>query len=204
VITNFGGNLMSRKSEIIRKTGETDITLSINIDGAGKGNINTGVGFLDHMLNLFARHGLFDLDIKAKGDLEVDAHHTVEDVGIVLGQAIKQALGEKKSIRRYGSSFVPMDETLALVALDLSGRPYLVFDAELKCQKLGNMETELVEEFFRAVSFNAGITLHIKVLYGTNTHHIIEAIFKAFGRALDDAAREDDRIEGVMSTKGIL
>ncbi|ODM26766.1 imidazoleglycerol-phosphate dehydratase HisB [Acetivibrio mesophilus] len=195
---------MSRKSEIIRKTGETDITLSINIDGAGKGNINTGVGFLDHMLNLFARHGLFDLDIKAKGDLEVDAHHTVEDVGIVLGQAIKQALGEKKSIRRYGSSFVPMDETLALVALDLSGRPYLVFDAELKCQKLGNMETELVEEFFRAVSFNAGITLHIKVLYGTNTHHIIEAIFKAFGRALDDAAREDDRIEGVMSTKGIL
>ncbi|GAE88301.1 imidazoleglycerol-phosphate dehydratase HisB [Acetivibrio straminisolvens] len=195
---------MSRKSEISRKTGETDISLSINIDGSGKGNITTGVGFLDHMLNLFARHGLFDLDVKAKGDLEVDAHHTVEDVGIVLGQAINQALGEKKSIRRYGSSFVPMDETLVLVALDLSGRPYLVFDAELKCERLGNMETELVEEFFRAVAFNAGITLHIKALYGSNTHHIIEAMFKAFGRALDDATRKDDRIEGVMSTKGIL
>ncbi|HOM02365.1 MAG TPA: imidazoleglycerol-phosphate dehydratase HisB [Acetivibrio sp.] len=195
---------MGRKSEISRKTGETDITLSINIDGSGKGNITTGVGFLDHMLNLFAKHGLFDLDVKAKGDLEVDAHHTVEDVGIVFGQAIKQALGEKKSIRRYGSSFVPMDETLVLVALDISGRPYLVFDAELKCERLGNMETELVEEFFRAVAFNAGITLHIKALYGSNTHHIIEAMFKAFGRALDDATREDDRIKGVMSTKGIL
>ncbi|ABN54082.1 MAG TPA: imidazoleglycerol-phosphate dehydratase HisB [Hungateiclostridium thermocellum] len=195
---------MDRKFEVSRKTGETDITLSINIDGSGKSNISTGVGFFDHMLNLFAKHGLFDLDVKAKGDLEIDAHHTVEDVGIVLGQAIKQALGEKKSIRRYGSSFVPMDEALVLVALDLSGRPYLVFDAELKCEKLGNMETELVEEFFRAVAFNAGITLHVKALYGSNTHHIIEAMFKAFGRALDDATRKDDRIEGVMSTKGML
>jgi imidazoleglycerol-phosphate dehydratase len=200
----FGGTLMDRKFEVSRKTGETDITLSINIDGSGKSNISTGVGFFDHMLNLFAKHGLFDLDVKAKGDLEIDAHHTVEDVGIVLGQAIKQALGEKKSIRRYGSSFVPMDEALVLVALDLSGRPYLVFDAELKCEKLGNMETELVEEFFRAVAFNAGITLHVKALYGSNTHHIIEAMFKAFGRALDDATRKDDRIEGVMSTKGML
>lgn len=195
---------MSRKSEISRKTGETDITLSVDIDGVGKANTNTGVGFLDHMLNLFARHGLFDLEIEAKGDLEVDAHHTVEDVGIVLGQALRQALGEKKSIKRYGSSFVPMDEALAQVSLDLSGRPYLVFDAQLECEKLGNMETELVEEFFRAVAFNAGITLHIKVLYGSNTHHIIEAMFKAFGRALDDATRKDDRIEGVMSTKGTL
>jgi len=192
---------MDRKFEVSRKTGETDITLSINIDGSGKSNISTGVGFFDHMLNLFAKHGLFDLDVKAKGDLEIDAHHTVEDVGIVLGQAIKQALGEKKSIRRYGSSFVPMDEALVLVALDLSGRPYLVFDAELKCEKLGNMETELVEEFFRAVAFNAGITLHVKALYGSNTHHIIEAMFKAFGRALDDATRKDDRIEGLCQLK---
>lgn len=174
---------MDRKFEVSRKTGETDITLSINIDGSGKSNISTGVGFFDHMLNLFAKHGLFDLDVKAKGDLEIDAHHTVEDVGIVLGQAIKQALGEKKSIRRYGSSFVPMDEALVLVALDLSGRPYLVFDAELKCEKLGNMETELVEEFFRAVAFNAGITLHVKALYGSNTHHIIEAMFKALWKS---------------------
>ncbi|HOQ36537.1 MAG TPA: imidazoleglycerol-phosphate dehydratase HisB [Acetivibrio sp.] len=195
---------MNRKSEIKRKTNETDISLSMNIDGTGKGDINTGVGFFDHMLSLFARHGLFDLKVMAKGDLDVDAHHTVEDVGIVLGQAIKEALGDKKSIKRYGSSFVPMDEALALVALDLSGRPYLVFDARFENQKLGNMDTELVEEFFRAVANNAGINLHIKVFYGSNTHHIIEAIFKAFGRALDEASGIDNRIEGVMSTKGML
>ena len=195
---------MNRKSEIKRKTNETDISLSMNIDGTGKGDINTGVGFFDHMLSLFARHGLFDLKVMAKGDLDVDAHHTVEDVGIVLGQAIKEALGDKKSIKRYGSSFVPMDEALALVALDLSGRPYLVFDARFENQKLGNMDTELVEEFFRAVANNAGINLHIKVFYGSNTHHIIEAIFNAFGRALDEASGIDNRIEGVMSTKGML
>lgn len=195
---------MERKSQISRKTGETDITLSINLDGTGKSKINTGVGFLDHMLDLFTRHGLFDMEVKAQGDLHVDAHHTVEDVGIVLGQAVKEALGDKKSIKRYGSTFVPMDESLALVAMDLSGRPFLVFDAELPAQKLGNMETELVEEFFRAVAFNAGMNLHIKVFYGSNTHHIIEAIFKAFGRALDQAVLIDDRIEGVMSTKGTL
>lgn len=195
---------MSRKAKINRKTGETDISLIISIDGTGKSDINTGVGFLDHMLNLFTRHGLFDLEVKAQGDLEVDAHHTVEDVGIVLGQALKEALGDKKSIKRYGSSYIPMDEALALVALDLSGRPFLVFDARFDCERLGNMETELFEEFFRAVSFNAGINLHIKVFYGSNTHHIIEAIFKAFGRALDEATIIDTRIEGVMSTKGTL
>lgn len=195
---------MERKSQISRKTGETDVNLTINLDGSGKSNIATGVGFLDHMLELFTRHGLFDLEVNAKGDLHVDAHHTVEDVGIVLGQAIKEALGDKKSIKRYGSCFVPMDESLALVALDLSGRPFLVFDANLPAQKLGTMETELVEEFFRAVAFNAGMNLHIKLLYGYNTHHIIEAIFKAFGRALDQAVLIDDRIEGVMSTKGLL
>ncbi|AEV70367.1 imidazoleglycerol-phosphate dehydratase HisB [Acetivibrio clariflavus] len=195
---------MERKAQISRKTGETDIKLTVNLDGSGKSNINTGVGFLDHMLDLFTRHGLFDLEVSAKGDLHVDAHHTVEDVGIVLGQAIKEALGDKKSIRRYGSCFVPMDESLALVALDLSGRPFLVFDVNLPAQKLGIMETELIEEFFRAVAFNAGMNLHIKLFYGNNTHHIIEAIFKAFGRALDQAVFIDDRIEGVMSTKGLL
>lgn len=195
---------MSRVAELSRKTNETDISLSINIDGSGQNSISTGVGFFDHMLNLFAKHGLFDLTVKAKGDLEVDAHHTVEDIGIVLGHVIKQALGEKKSIKRYGSSYVPMDEALALVALDLSGRPFLAFDAKFGCERLGNMETELVEEFFRAVSFNAGMNLHIKVFYGNNTHHIIEAIFKAFGRALDEACQIDDRIQGVMSTKGSI
>jgi len=195
---------MERKAQISRKTGETDIKLTVNLDGSGKSNINTGVGFLDHMLDLFTRHGLFDLEVSAKGDLHVDAHHTVEDVGIVLGQAIKEAFGDKKSIRRYGSCFVPMDESLALVALDLSGRPFLVFDVNLPAQKLGIMETELIEEFFRAVAFNAGMNLHIKLFYGNNTHHIIEAIFKAFGRALDQAVFIDDRIEGVMSTKGLL
>lgn len=195
---------MMRKAEISRKTAETDISIGINIDGEGKSSINTGIGFFDHMLTLFARHGLLDAEIKALGDLEVDGHHTVEDVGIVLGQAIKQALGDKKSIRRYGTSFVPMDESLAMVSMDLSGRPFLVLDAGFASAKVGGMDTELVEEFFRAVAFNAGITLHIKVLYGSNSHHMIEAVFKAFGRALDEATRFDERIEGVMSTKGSL
>jgi imidazoleglycerol-phosphate dehydratase len=195
---------MERKSAISRKTGETDIRLDINIDGSGKSQIDTGIGFLDHMLNLFAKHGLFDLELKAVGDLVVDAHHTVEDIGIVLGQALKEASGEKKSIKRYGTSYLPMDEALVMVSLDLSGRSYIVFEAQLTGEKVGEMDTELVEEFFRAVAFNAGITLHIKVFYGSNNHHIIEAMFKAFARALDEATRVDERIQGVMSTKGIL
>lgn len=195
---------MGRTAELKRKTGETDVSLSFGIDGSGKSSITTGVGFLDHMLTLFCKHGLFDLSVQAQGDLEVDAHHTVEDVGIVLGQAIQQAAGDKKSIKRYGTSYVPMDEALAMTALDLSGRPFLVFDAPLANGRVGQMDTELVEEFFRAVAFNAGITLHIKVFYGNNNHHIIEAMFKAFGRALDEATALDSRIEGVMSTKGML
>ncbi|MCX7749406.1 MAG: imidazoleglycerol-phosphate dehydratase HisB [Clostridia bacterium] len=195
---------MVREAEIKRKTGETDIALNILIDGSGKSEIDTGIGFFDHMLNLFAKHGLFDMKVKAVGDLYVDGHHTVEDVGIVLGQTIKKALGDKKSIKRYGTSYVPMDETLSLVSLDLSGRPFLVFDAAFTKDQLGNFDTELVEEFFRAVAFNGEITLHIKVFHGRNNHHIIESIFKAFGRALDEATRLDDRIQGVMSTKGTL
>lgn len=195
---------MQRFAEVNRKTGETDIFMRLAIDGKGTSNVCSGVGFLDHMLNLFARHGLFDMDLQANGDLEVDFHHTVEDIGIVLGTAIKNALGDKKSIKRYGTSFVPMDEALALVSLDMGGRPFLVFDAQLESRKVGEFDTELTEEFFRAVAFNAGMNLHIKVFYGSNGHHIIEAVFKAFGRALDEAARIDERIEGVMSTKGMI
>jgi imidazoleglycerol-phosphate dehydratase len=195
---------MKRIAEIKRKTKETDIALSFNLDGASKEQISTGIGFLDHMLDLFTRHGLFDLKVEAVGDLKVDAHHTVEDIGIVLGQAIKEALGDKKSIKRYGTTFVPMDEALAMVSLDLSGRPFLVFDAQFTQDKVGEMDTELIEEFFRAVAFNASMNLHIKVPYGSNNHHIAEAIFKAFGRALDEATGLDARIQGVMSTKGSL
>ena len=195
---------MNRKAEMSRKTTETDIKLSLELDGMGLSAVESGIGFLDHMLNLFAKHGLFNLTVEARGDLDVDAHHTVEDIGIVLGSAIRTALGDKKSIKRYGHSLVPMDETLAMVAIDLGGRPFLVFDAEFTQDRVGGMDTELVEEFFRAVAFNAGMNLHIRVFYGSNNHHIIEAIFKAFGRALDEASRIDDRVEGVMSTKGTL
>ena len=195
---------MSRNAQIDRKTNETDIILSIDLDGTGKSGISTGIGFFDHMLELFAKHGLFDLKVKAEGDLNVDTHHTVEDTGIVLGQALKEAMGDKKSIKRYGAAYVPMDEALAMVALDLSGRPFLVFEAQFSSEKVGEMETELVEEFFRAVAYNAGINLHVKVFHGNNNHHIIEALFKAFARALDEATRQDSRIEGVMSTKGVL
>lgn len=195
---------MLRDAEINRKTSETDIYLRFAIDGNGVSKVETGIGFLDHMLTLFSKHGLFDLIIKANGDLNVDAHHTVEDIGIVLGQAIKEALGEKKSIKRYGSAFVPMDESLALVALDIGGRPFLVLDAHFTNDKVGEMDTELFEEFFRAVAFNSGLNLHIKVFYGSNNHHMVEAVFKAFGRALDEASRIDGRIEGVMSTKGVI
>lgn len=195
---------MSRTAELSRKTAETDIILKLNLDGEGKSAIDTGIGFLDHMLTLFSRHGLIDLEIKALGDLQVDAHHTVEDIGIVLGQALKQALGDKNSIKRYGTSHVPMDEALAMVCVDLGGRPYLVCNVEYTNERVGDMETELVEEFFRAVSVNAAMNVHINVLYGSNNHHIVEAMFKAFGKALDQAIRTDSRIKGVMSTKGLL
>ncbi len=195
---------MARIAEISRNTAETAIRLKLGIDGNGISTVETGVGFLDHMLTLFSKHGLFDLEVNANGDLRVDAHHTVEDVGIVLGQALKQALGDKKSIRRYGTSTVPMDEALASVSLDLGGRPYLVCNVRFTNERVGDMDTELVEEFFRAVSVNAGMNLHINVQYGNNNHHMAEAIFKAFGRALDEASRTDERITGVMSTKGML
>ncbi|AJD31697.1 imidazoleglycerol-phosphate dehydratase HisB [Clostridium sporogenes] len=191
-------------AKIYRKTSETEVKSEINLYGEGKYDIKTGIGFFDHMLNLMARHGLIDLKLEAKGDLQVDSHHTVEDVGIVLGQSFKEALGDKKGIKRYGTSFVPMDEALASVSIDLSGRPYIVCDFNFTVEKLGEMDTELVEEFLRALAFNAGITLHARVLYGKNNHHMIEAVFKALGRALREAVDKDERINGVMSTKGTL
>lgn len=195
---------MPRTSSIHRITKETDIELSINIDGAGQAEVDTGIGFLDHMLVNFARHGLFDLNCKVKGDLYVDGHHTAEDIGIVLGQAIKEAVGEKAGIRRYGSAMLPMDETLVLCALDLSGRPYFVYNVALTVDRVGNLDTELVKEFFYAVSYSAGMNLHIKMLDGENNHHMIEAIFKAFAKALDQATCMDERIQGVLSTKGVI
>lgn len=194
----------ARIAQLDRKTNETNITIEVNLDGEGIYNIDTGIGFFDHMLSLASKHGIINLNIKAEGDLYIDAHHTVEDVGIALGKCIEKALGDKKGITRYGTSFLPMDETLAMVSMDISGRPYLVFEAEFSSEKVGEMDTELVEEFFRAVAFNAGITLHTKVLYGKNSHHMIEALFKAFGRALREAVTKDERIKGVMSTKGSL
>ncbi|MDP4146148.1 MAG: imidazoleglycerol-phosphate dehydratase HisB [Bacillota bacterium] len=194
----------SRIGEIKRKTRETDIQAKINLDGEGNHQIDTGIGFFDHMLHLMTKHGIFDLELKCNGDLYVDPHHTIEDVGIVLGQCINKALGDKSGIKRYGTSFVPMDETLATVSLDISGRPFLVFDAEFTCERLGGFDTEMVEEFFRAVASNAGITLHTRVLYGKNNHHMVEGMFKAFGRALREAVEKDSRIKGVMSTKGQL
>ena len=195
---------MNRSAEIQRKTNETDIAMSLNIDGSGKADINTGIGFFDHMLNSFARHGFFDLSLKVKGDLYVDSHHTIEDTGIVLGEAIKKALGDKKGIKRYGYFILPMDETLVLASLDLSGRPYLVFDAEFSTDRVGDYDTEMVKEFFYAVSYTAGMNLHIKVLSGNNNHHIIEGIYKAFAKALDEATSFDARITDVLSTKGSL
>ncbi|KEI99498.1 imidazoleglycerol-phosphate dehydratase [Clostridium botulinum A2B3 87] len=191
-------------AKVYRKTGETEIKSEINLYGEGKYDIKTGIGFYDHMLNLMARHGLIDVKLEAKGDLQVDSHHTVEDVGIVLGESFKKALGDKKGIKRYGTSFVPMDEALASVSIDISGRPYIVCDFNFTVDKLGEMDTELVEEFLRALAFNAGITLHARVLYGKNNHHMIEAVFKALGRALREAVDRDEKINGVMSTKGTL
>ena len=196
---------MNRMFEMSRKTKETDISLSMNIDGTGKGDIDTGVGFFDHMLNLFARHGLFDLVIKAKGDLEVDSHHTVEDVGIVLGQVVKEALGEKESIKRYGSSFVPMDEALAVVAVDIGGRPYSVIEVTFNETNIGDMDADLVRHFLVSFASEARINLHAKVLSGINDHHKAEALFKALGRALDSATQVDERILGrVPSTKEVI
>ena len=187
-----------------RKTNETQIDITFNIDGKGKANIDTGIGFFDHMLNNFARHGLFDLDVKVKGDLFVDCHHTIEDTGIALGIAIKQALGDKKSIKRYGSVILPMDESLVLCSLDLSGRPYLNFDAEFTVDKVGEFDTEMVKEFFHAIAYAVGMNLHIKMLESGNNHHMIEGIFKAFSKSLDNATMIDERIEDVLSTKGSL
>jgi len=194
-----------RKSSVKRKTTETNIKINFNIDGKGKGSINTQMPFLDHMLTLFTKHGLFDLNIDASGDLEVDYHHTVEDIGIVMGQAITKAVGEKKGIKRYGSAEIPMDETLASVSLDLSGRPYLVYNVSLPRKvRIKEFDPDLIEDFFQAIVNNSGVTLHINLQYGRNIHHIFEAIFKAFGRALDEATTIDSRISGVPSTKGKL
>ena len=187
-----------------RKTKETDISVTINLDGQGCNNINTGLPFFDHMLDGFARHGLFDLDIRVKGDVEVDSHHTIEDAGIVLGQAIANALGDKAGIKRYGYFILPMDETLALCAVDLSGRPYLKYDADFTVPRLGGMDTEMVREFFYAVSYSAAMNLHVKILESGNNHHMAEAMFKAFGKALDMAVSLEPRIKDVWSTKGTL
>lgn len=195
---------MSRTATIERITQETRIKLTLEVDGTGRGQICTSVPFLDHMLNLFARHGLFDLTVEASGDIDIDFHHTVEDIGIVLGDAFKQALGDKKGIRRYGQATVPMDETLASVAVDISGRPYLVYHVSLPKVKIGDFDVELAREFFQAFVNNCGLNLHVNVMYGENVHHIIEACFKAFARAMDAASQLDPRVRGVMSTKGVL
>ncbi|HOV69154.1 MAG TPA: imidazoleglycerol-phosphate dehydratase HisB [Clostridia bacterium] len=191
-----------RKAKIERKTRETDIKLELNIDGSGEYGIDTGIGFFNHMLDLFSHHSKIDLTLACKGDLDVDFHHTVEDVGILLGQAIEQALGDKRSIKRYGYMVLPMDEALALVSVDISGRPFVVFDVPEG--NTGGMELQIFEEFFRALAFNAGITLHIKVFYGANPHHIIEAVFKAFARAMREAVLHDSREAGIPSSKGVL
>jgi len=193
-----------RIGKVNRATRETKIDVEINLDGAGIAEISSGIGFFDHMLNLFAAHGQFDLKTICAGDLEVDGHHSVEDIGISLGTAIKEALGDKRGITRYGTFFLPMDETLALVSLDISGRPFLVCELGELAPMVGEFDTELVEEFLRAFAFNAGITLHVKIFYGKNSHHKIEAIFKALGHALNIAVAIDKKIKGIPSTKGIL
>ena len=195
---------MSRTATVQRNTKETKINLTFNIDGTGACKSETGVGFFDHMLDGFTRHGLFDLDVKVDGDLFVDCHHTIEDTGIVLGNAIKEAVGDKKGIKRYGSCILPMDEALVLCAIDLSGRPYYVSDAVFTAEKCGDMDLEMVKEFFYAISYSAGMNLHFKVLSGSNHHHIVEAMFKAFAKALDSATMYDERIVGVLSTKETL
>ncbi len=193
-----------RRARIARKTKETDITIDFAVDGTGQCTVSSGIGFFDHMLDGFARHGLFDLTAEIKGDLQVDCHHTIEDTGIVLGTAIKKAIGSKVGIKRYGSCILPMDETLVLCAVDLSNRPYFVFDGDFPTEKIGYMDTEMVREFFYAISYSAGMNLHIKVLNGGNSHHMCEAMFKAFAKALDEATVIDPRITDILSTKGAL
>ena len=195
---------MTRTANINRKTKETDIAMMLNIDGTGAGSVDTGIGFFDHMLTGFSKHGFFDLTLQVKGDLEVDGHHTVEDTGIVLGTAIREAIGDKVGMKRYGSFILPMDDALCLCAIDLCGRPYFAYDCEFSVERVGELDTELVKEFFYAVSYSAGMNLHIKMLDGSNAHHMIEAMFKAFGKALDEATSYDDRVKGVLSTKGAL
>ncbi|MBP3813133.1 MAG: imidazoleglycerol-phosphate dehydratase HisB [Butyrivibrio sp.] len=194
----------TRQATVTRKTQETNIKISLNLDGTGVSNIETGIGFFDHMLTGFAKHGLYDMDVRVSGDLEVDGHHTVEDTGIVLGQAIAQALGDKKGIKRYGSMILPMDETLVMSAVDLCGRPYFVMDANFDAPMVGDFDTQLVREFFYAVSYSAAMNLHFRVITGMNDHHKIEAMFKAFAKALDEASTFDPRITDVLSTKGAL
>jgi len=193
-----------RKSSVERNTSETKIKIDLNIDGTGKSDINTGIGFFDHMLTGFTKHGLFDMNVKIDGDLNVDGHHSIEDCGIVLGQAIKEAIGDKKGIKRFGYFILPMDDALALVSIDLGGRPYLDFQCDFNTEKCGDMETDMVREFFYAVSYSAMMNIHVKMLSGVNAHHMIEAIFKAFAKALDQATTFDSRIEGVASTKGVI
>ena len=195
---------MARSAFVGRNTSETKIKMSLNLDGSGKAKIHTGIGFFDHMLNSFARHGFFDLEVEVEGDLWVDCHHTIEDVGIVLGEAIRQAVGDKKGIKRYGSFLLPMDETLVLCAIDLSGRPYFVMDCDFTMERVGEFDTEMVKEFFYAVSYSSAMNLHLKKVHGENNHHIIEAAFKAFAKALDEATGMDPRITDVLSTKGAL
>lgn len=196
--------MAERKAEITRETKETQITLALALDGEGKHETATGIGFFDHMLDLFARHGLFDLSVQAAGDTQVDAHHTIEDVGICLGQALLQALGDRKGLRRYGSSDVPMDDALARVAIDLGGRGALVYKVEFPTEKTGEFDTVLVEEFLHAFAMNGAFNLHVEVPYGKNSHHIAEAIFKALAKSLDWATQIDERVHGVPSTKGTL
>lgn len=193
-----------RTAKITRKTLETSICVEFNVDGTGISAINTGVGFLDHMLTLFAKHSFMDLTLTATGDLEVDSHHTVEDCGLALGQALKSALGTKEGMHRYGSCLLPMDEALAQIALDFSGRPFLVWNADIPRVMLGNMEAEMLEEFFRALAMESGLTLHVNLLAGKNTHHMAEAIFKGFARAVAEAVALDPKVQGVMSSKGAL
>lgn len=195
---------MSRESSVKRETAETSIGLKLNLDGSGQAMIDSGIGFFDHMLNLMTAHGLLDLEVRCDGDLEVDGHHSVEDIGIALGDAFKEALRDKKGICRYGTFYLPMDESLAFVTLDISGRPFLVYEGGEMAPMVGGFDTELVEEFLRAFAVHAGITLHVKILYGTNTHHKIEAIFKALGHALRIAVSKDPKVTGVPSTKGML
>ena len=195
----------NRRAEISRETSETAITVALGLDGEGRADIATGIGFLDHMLTALARHGLFDLKVRAKGDLHIDFHHTTEDVGIVIGQCLRQALGDKRGIRRYGAAVIPMDEAFAEAAVDISGRPFLAWSVSFAQPKIGEMDTELFEEFFRALAFNAGITLHITQKAGTNAHHVAEACFKALARALREAVEPDPRaISAIPSTKGVL